>query len=98
MVDENDPRTSRIVFCDKGGNQGLPAPGVSTLGPVIDGAEYGYNPMSECFCFPFATDVHTDLCPSPRQERLLAVLKGEKASQRWCPGVRVDNIVSFAFC
>lgn len=53
IVDENDPRTSRIVFCDKNSeDKGLPAPGTSTLGAVVD-TGHSFNPMSECFYFSY---------------------------------------------
>ena len=56
-IDENDPRTSRIVFCDKKSEDtGLPVPETSTHGGVVDG---GYDPISECSYFLLSRLVFT---------------------------------------
>ena len=49
MLDDKDPRTSRIVFQDnKSEDQGLPAPGTSIPG-IVDGTGHRNDPTSECF-------------------------------------------------
>ena len=48
MLDEENPRPARIIFQDKGGeDQGPLAPGTSTPGVVVDGAERGSDPTSD---------------------------------------------------
>ena len=57
-VDENDPRSSRIVFCDKESeDQGPLAPIISTHGVVVDASKHGNDPASGCFRFLLSRQV-----------------------------------------
>ena len=69
-LDEDDPRTSRIVFFDKESeDQGPSAPGTSTRGVVIDSVEPGNGSTSECFCSLLLWSMFTQISiPLPSEE------------------------------
>ena len=47
VLDEKNPRPSRIIFYDKSEDQGHPVPGTSTSAVVVGGAEPGNDPTGE---------------------------------------------------
>ena len=67
--DEETPRTSRIVFHDKSGeNQELPAPEASTSGVVVDNAEHGNALTSASDSYHHGHRSRRSLCLSPPEE------------------------------
>jgi hypothetical protein len=67
--DEETPRTSRIVFRDKGGeNQELPAPEASTSGVVEDNTEHGNELTSASVSYHPGQHSRGSLCLSPPEE------------------------------
>ena len=75
--DENNPRTSQIVFCNKKGeDQEPPVPGPSTQGVVVDSDKQGDESIGECFCPPaIMAGCHiSNLCPPLQMDSALSEL------------------------
>ena len=64
-LDEKDPWTSRIVFCERGGDgQGAPVQEASTSGAAIGGGEQGNSLTSECHRSPPSRPMLTQISVS----------------------------------